>query len=96
MIGGMFGGGSQASTPVEDTSAQAPTGYGSANSDMYAYSGDGGMTQQQSSSAYNERQPCETDNLNFRSCMTENKGDLTVCGWYLDQLKACRAAAAPY
>ena len=29
---------------------------------------------------------CETDVHNFRKCMDDNKGDLSICGWYLDQL----------
>jgi hypothetical protein len=39
---------------------------------------------------------CETDVHNFRKCMDDNKGDLSICGWYLDQLKACQAAARQY
>ncbi|KAL6712692.1 hypothetical protein ACN47E_000569 [Coniothyrium glycines] len=40
--------------------------------------------------------PCATDVNSFRKCMDENQGNLTVCGWYLDQLKACQAAAGQY
>ena len=29
---------------------------------------------------------CQTDVNNFRKCMDENQGSLTICGWYLDQL----------
>jgi len=39
---------------------------------------------------------CATDVNNFRKCMDENQGSLTICGWYLDQLKACQAAASQY
>lgn len=39
---------------------------------------------------------CATDVNNFRKCMDENQGSLTICGWYLDQLKACQAAAGQY
>ncbi|KAF2265394.1 hypothetical protein CC78DRAFT_532464 [Lojkania enalia] len=39
---------------------------------------------------------CATDVQNFRRCMDENTGDLTICGWYLDQLKACQQAASQY
>ncbi|KAF2089961.1 hypothetical protein K490DRAFT_35263 [Saccharata proteae CBS 121410] len=39
---------------------------------------------------------CATDIGNFRKCMDENQGSLTICGWYLDQLKACQAAASQY
>ncbi|KAF2838994.1 hypothetical protein M501DRAFT_1016093 [Patellaria atrata CBS 101060] len=39
---------------------------------------------------------CEQDVNNFKKCMDENEGNLTICGWYLDQLKACQSAAARY
>ena len=39
---------------------------------------------------------CATDVTNFRKCMDENQGSLTICGWYLDQLKACQQAAGQY
>jgi hypothetical protein len=28
--------------------------------------------------------------------MDQNQGDLNICGWYLDQLKACQQAANQY
>jgi len=40
--------------------------------------------------------PCANDVTSFRKCMDENQGSLTICGWYLDQLKACQAAAGQY
>ncbi|KAK3217487.1 hypothetical protein GRF29_1g3243823 [Pseudopithomyces chartarum] len=39
---------------------------------------------------------CAGDIKNFNTCMTENNGSLTICGWYLDQLKACQQAASQY
>ncbi|KAH7405650.1 hypothetical protein DE146DRAFT_753655 [Phaeosphaeria sp. MPI-PUGE-AT-0046c] len=39
---------------------------------------------------------CANDINQFRTCMDENQGSLTICGWYLDQLKACQAAAGQY
>jgi hypothetical protein len=39
---------------------------------------------------------CANDINNFRSCMDQNQGNLTICGWYLDQLKACQQAASQY
>lgn len=33
-----------------------------------------------------ENSACETDVRNFRKCMDDNQGNLTICGWYLDQL----------
>ncbi|KAF3000707.1 hypothetical protein E8E13_002708 [Curvularia kusanoi] len=40
--------------------------------------------------------PCAENVTSFRRCMDENQGSLTICGWYLDQLKACQAAAGQY
>ncbi|WPH00855.1 Hypothetical protein R9X50_00368600 [Acrodontium crateriforme] len=80
-IGGFFGGGSSsAPAPAVETSPLAET---------------------QSASSQNlstSQQPavCATDVNNFRQCMDQNQGNLTICGWYLDQLKACQAAANPY
>jgi len=28
--------------------------------------------------------------------MDDNSGNMQICGWYLDQLKACQVAASPY
>ena len=52
-----------------------------------------------SSGAQNYQQnagPCAVDVNNFRQCMDQNQGSLTICGWYLDQLKACQSAASQY
>lgn len=46
--------------------------------------------------SYQAPRVCEKDVTNFRQCLDQNQGDLTICGWYLDQLKACQAAAAQY
>lgn len=40
--------------------------------------------------------PCGIDVKNFTNCMNQNNGDLNVCGWYLEQLRACQAAAKNY
>jgi hypothetical protein len=48
------------------------------------------------SSNYNPPRVCENQVFQFRSCMDQNQGDLNVCGWYLDQLKACQQAASQY
>jgi len=37
---------------------------------------------------------CEDRAKDFSKCI--EKADLNSCGWYLEQLKACQAAAAPY
>ncbi|PLB52371.1 hypothetical protein P170DRAFT_434138 [Aspergillus steynii IBT 23096] len=85
-IGGFFGGGSSA--PAEPQQAAAPP------ADSQAM--DSGLWQSTAANTSWENSPCATDVRSFRTCMDENKGDLTICGWYLDQLKACQAAAKPY
>ncbi|KAF2467168.1 uncharacterized protein BDR25DRAFT_305622 [Lindgomyces ingoldianus] len=52
--------------------------------------------QHQETSTQNATGACATDINNFRKCMDENQGSLTICGWYLDQLKACQQAAGQY
>ncbi|THV00491.1 hypothetical protein K435DRAFT_837298 [Dendrothele bispora CBS 962.96] len=37
---------------------------------------------------------CEAQAKDFTKCL--DKADLPSCTWYLEQLKACQAAAAPY
>ncbi|OCB90021.1 hypothetical protein A7U60_g2783 [Sanghuangporus baumii] len=37
---------------------------------------------------------CDVQAKNFTQCL--EKADLPSCSWYLEQLKACQAAAAPY
>jgi hypothetical protein len=32
----------------------------------------------------------------FTKCMDEQGGNMQICGWYLEQLKACQAAAKQY
>ncbi|PSN70329.1 hypothetical protein BS50DRAFT_571592 [Corynespora cassiicola Philippines] len=39
---------------------------------------------------------CQAQIGDFRKCMDDNQGSLNICGWYLDQLKACQAAASQY
>jgi hypothetical protein len=80
MVGGMFGGGSSA---AEAAPADQPV----AQQDNGAYA----VNQN-----YQAPQACATDISNFRTCMDQNQGNLTICGWYLDQLKACQQAASQY
>ncbi|KAK7541309.1 hypothetical protein BKA81DRAFT_306272 [Phyllosticta paracitricarpa] len=49
-------------------------------------------------SEYQQQAPkvCENDVNAFKQCMDQNEGSLTICGWYLDQLKACQQAASRY
>ncbi|KAK3674381.1 hypothetical protein LTR78_005850 [Recurvomyces mirabilis] len=83
-IGGFFGGGSshsQEAAPVADASSPlAQTEQG-----QYA------MNQ-----TYDAPKACGFEVNSFRKCMDDNRGDLTICGWYLDQLKACQSTASQY
>jgi len=39
---------------------------------------------------------CEGQITQFRQCMDQNEGSLSICGWYLDQLKACQQSPSQY
>ncbi|KAK7985064.1 CHCH domain protein [Apiospora saccharicola] len=39
---------------------------------------------------------CGVATQNFTKCMDDHNGNMQICNWYLEQLKACQAAAAPY
>ncbi|KAL8738035.1 MAG: hypothetical protein Q9181_001103 [Wetmoreana brouardii] len=80
-IGGFFGGGSSSAA----TEAQP------ADSSMASQSNDGGYR----NNSWGPRS-CETDAKSFTKCLDENGGNMQICGWYLDQLKACQAAASNY
>ncbi|KAI9733376.1 MAG: Normal oxygen consumption protein [Cirrosporium novae-zelandiae] len=80
-IGGLFSGGSS-SAPAEDQAAPAPAT--SQPTDNYA-----------SSNTWGARS-CEIDAKNFTKCLDENNGNMQTCSWFLEQLKACQAAASQY
>ncbi|TKA71119.1 hypothetical protein B0A49_03118 [Cryomyces minteri] len=80
-VGGWFGG-SSSSAPAEASQTNSMP----ANTSDSAYAnGD-----------FNAPRTCESQVGSFRKCMDDNQGNLTICGWYLDQLKACQSAAAQY
>lgn len=39
---------------------------------------------------------CEADARNFTRCLEDSNGNYQACDFYLQQLKACQQAAAPY
>ncbi|KAI0173631.1 hypothetical protein GGR52DRAFT_543828 [Hypoxylon sp. FL1284] len=39
---------------------------------------------------------CAGATQSFTKCMDDNSGNMQICGWYLEQLKACQAAASQY
>ncbi|KAL4953213.1 hypothetical protein BDW69DRAFT_165768 [Aspergillus filifer] len=84
-IGGFFSGGSSA--PAEAQPAPA----------AQAQPMDNGLwASNTANSSWENPAVCENDVRNFRKCMDDNQGNMSICGWYLDQLKACQAAAKPY
>ncbi|EQL03553.1 CHCH domain protein [Ophiocordyceps sinensis CO18] len=54
------------------------------------------QTQDQNAQQHEFGNNCQSAVLNFNKCMDEQGGDMQICNWYLDQLKACQAAARPY
>lgn len=47
---------------------------------------DNGLWQSNAANQSWENPACQTDVSNFRRCMDENQGNMSICGWYLDQL----------
>lgn len=39
---------------------------------------------------------CEVDARSFTRCLDENNGNMQICDWYLQQLKACQQASSQY
>ncbi|KAG2363507.1 hypothetical protein BDR07DRAFT_1471293 [Suillus spraguei] len=69
--------------------------FGSGSSSAPAESAAPVQQQQQQQQAYQTTgAACEVQAKEFTKCL--DKADLASCSWYLDQLKACQAAAAPY
>ena len=86
-LGGFFGGGSSAA-PVEQQ--ELPT-------DAYARTGDSMSNSLYAQNSATEAQgPCAADIKSFTNCMNQNQGNMTICGWYMEQLKACQQAARQY
>ncbi|TFB03764.1 Mitochondrial intermembrane space cysteine motif-containing protein MIX17 [Trichoderma ghanense] len=48
---------------------------------------------QQNQQQYNN---CAGAAQNFTKCLDEHGGNMQICNWYLEQLKACQAAASQY
>ena len=49
---------------------------------------------QQQQQSYSSGISCEVQAKEFTKCL--DKADIQSCSWYLEQLKACQAAAAQY
>jgi len=85
-IGGFFGGGSSAAAQEQP---QAPA----VAQDNFAQAG---AYNTNASTGAEAGEPCAVDLKSFTDCMNQNRGDMTICGWYFEQLKACKNAAKDY
>lgn len=54
------------------------------------------QAQQQQPQENQQYNNCAGAATSFTKCMDDNGGNMQICNWYLEQLKACQAAAAPY
>ncbi|PRT56293.1 Mitochondrial intermembrane space cysteine motif-containing protein MIX17 [Wickerhamiella sorbophila] len=52
--------------------------------------------QQQYAPPAEQQGKCEIDARNLTQCMDQNNGDMRVCQWYMDQLKACLGTSSSY
>ncbi|KAG6824611.1 hypothetical protein H0H93_001829, partial [Arthromyces matolae] len=81
-LSSMLFGGSSSSAPAEAPAAAAPP--------VNQRSFEAGRCEVQAKAMMTN----SSDLLDFTTCL--EKADLPSCQWYLDALKACQAAAAPY
>ncbi|KAK7419405.1 hypothetical protein QQX98_003357 [Neonectria punicea] len=44
--------------------------------------------------SWNQTNNCAGATQSFTKCLDENGGNMQICNWYLEQLKACQAAAS--
>ncbi|KAL1892789.1 hypothetical protein Sste5346_006872 [Sporothrix stenoceras] len=80
--GMLFGGGS--------SSSEAPAAAPQAAAPQQQYGAPSSAQQE------NWGNNCAGATQQFTTCMDENSGNMQICGWYLEQLKACQQAAARY
>lgn len=52
--------------------------------------------QQQQSTYQEQAKHCDADARNFTRCLEDNGGNMQICDYYLQQLKACQEAARQY
>ena len=58
--------------------------------------------QQQQVAAYQQQQTqeqskhCDADARSFTRCLEDNNGNMQICDYYLQQLKACQEASRQY
>ncbi|SCU87500.1 LAME_0D10308g1_1 [Lachancea meyersii CBS 8951] len=51
---------------------------------------------QQQGFAHEQARTCDVDARTFTRCLEENSGNMQICDFYLQQLKACQEAARHY
>ena len=89
-IGGWFGG-SSAQQPIDEQYQQPVDSYAQPGQAM-----DQGLYNTNASTGQAAQGPCATDIRTFTQCMEQNRGEMNICGWYLEQLRACQQAAKEY
>lgn len=53
--------------------------------------------QQQNSYSNNQQDAnCAAATKQLTNCLEEHGGNMSICGWYMEQVKACQAAASHY
>ena len=52
--------------------------------------------QQQQTNYQEQAKHCDADAMNFTRCLEDNGGNMQICDYYLQQLKACQEASRQY
>ena len=70
--------------------------FGGGSSAPEASADNGAVQNQQYSNQQSQQDNCAGAATSFTKCMDDNNGNMQICNWYLEQLKACQQAAKPY
>ncbi|KAF8474484.1 hypothetical protein DFH94DRAFT_762676 [Russula ochroleuca] len=88
----------QTSAPAQAQASSGPVGHGISSMLFGSRSESAPVEQQQQATAQQNTSSfasnCEIQAKEFSKCI--EKADLNSCSWYLEQLKACQAAASQY
>lgn len=96
---GMF---SQMASTAAGVAVGSTVGHTLANGVSSIFGGGSQAPAEQQQQAAVQQQPeqqqarCEVDAKNLTRCLDESGGNMQVCDWYLQQLKACQQAAGNY
>lgn len=70
---------------------------GSSQAPVDQYQDQNQLAAQQQQSNYQEQaKHCDADAMNFTRCLGDNNGNMQICDYYLQQLKACQEASRQY